>query len=332
MGSSFLATRAWSVVQLWALPFFLTAICAVSGCSQVAPPTANDQSDTIISVDVRLVVLHVSVRNKRGDIVSGLQRRNFRLDEDGQPQTIQAFHPENTPVAVGLVVDNSGSMTRKRPDVTAAAVAFARSSNPDDHMFVVNFNERPTLGLPDLKLFSGSAGELVGALLKPGPPGRTALYDAISDALAHVRRSSIERKALVVIGDGGDNASTHTLNQVLRDIARSDVIIYTIGLFDREDPDVNPRVLQRIANASGGQAFLPKMSAEAGKICQNIAKGIRTQYAISYSPSNQKFGGEYRTIKVGVTGDHGAKLQARTRAGYVASPSRTSSIAKEGRQ
>jgi Ca-activated chloride channel family protein len=330
MGSSLLATRAWSVFQLWALPFFLTAICAVSGHPQVASPTANDRSDTIISVDVRLVVLHASVRNKRGDIVLGLQQRNFRVDEDGRPQTIQAFHPEDTPVAVGLVVDNSGSMTRKRPDVTAAAVAFARSSNPDDHMFVVNFNEHPTLGLPDLKLFSASAAELEGALLRPQPSGRTALYDAISDALAHVRRSIIERKALVVISDGGDNASTHTLNQLLRDITQSDVIVYTIGLFDREDPDVNPRALQRIANASGGQAFLPKVSAEAEKICRNIARDIRTQYAISYSPSNQKFGGEYRTIRVSVTGDHGAKLQARTRAGYVASQS--GSAAKEGRQ
>jgi Ca-activated chloride channel family protein len=115
-------------------------------------------------------------------------------------------------------------MTTKRPDVTAAAVAFAHSSNPDDQMFVVNFNKRPTLGLPDVKLFSASAAELEGALLKPGPQGRTALYDAISDALAHVRRSSIERKALVVISDGGDNASMQTLSQVLRDIARSDVM------------------------------------------------------------------------------------------------------------
>jgi Ca-activated chloride channel homolog len=323
------AKRAWSVFPLWALPFFMTAICAVSGRAQVAPLTANDQTITTISVDVRQVVLHVSVWDKKGGIVSGLQERNFRVDEDGQPQIIRAFHSEDIPVAVGLVVDNSGSMTRKRPDVTAAAVAFARSSNPDDQMFIVNFNEYSSLGLPDMKLFSTSVAELEDALLKPIPAGRTALYDAIIGALAHVRKSSIERKALVVISDGGDNASTHTLNQVLRDIAESDVAIYTVGLFDAEDTDINPRVLRRIAIASGGQTFLPKMSADAVQICRHIARDIRTQYAISYSPSNGKFAGEYRGIKVSVTGEHGAKLQARTRAGYVASSS--GSASREGR-
>jgi len=330
MGSGRIAKRAWSVSPLWALPFLLTAICAVAGRSQVAAPIANDQSNTTISVDVRLVVLHVSVWNKNGVIVPGLQQQNFEVDEDGQTQTIQAFHAEDTPVAVGLVVDNSGSMTRKRPDVTAAALAFARASNPDDQMFIVNFNEHLNLGLSDMKLFSASVTELEDALLRPVPAGKTALYDAILSALAHVRRSGVERKTLVVIGDGGDNASTHTLNQVLREIAQSDVAIYTIGLVDAGDPDVNPRVLRLIANASGGQAFLPKATADAVQICRRIAKDIRTQYAISYSPSNQTFGGEYRTIKVRVTGEHGAKLQARTRAGYVASPS--GSAAREGRQ
>jgi Ca-activated chloride channel family protein len=180
-----------------------------------------------------------------------------------------------------------------------------------------------------MKLFSTSVAELEDALLKPIPAGRTALYDAIIGALAHVRKSSIERKALVVISDGGDNASTHTLNQVLRDIAESDVAIYTVGLFDAEDTDINPRVLRRIAIASGGQTFLPKMSADAVQICRHIARDIRTQYAISYSPSNGKFAGEYRAIKVSVTGEHGAKLQARTRAGYVASSS--GSASREGR-
>jgi Ca-activated chloride channel homolog len=172
--------------------------------------------------------------------------------------------------------------------------------------------------------------ELEDALLKPVPAGKTALYDAILGALAHVRRSRTERKALVVISDGGDNASSHTLNQVLREITQSDVAIYTIGLFDAGDPDVNPRVLRLIAKASGGQAFLPKVSGDAVEICQDIANDIRTQYAISYSPSNGVFAGEYRTIKVSVTGDHGGKLQARTRAGYVATPA--ASVAREGRQ
>jgi VWFA-related protein len=279
---------------------------------------------------VRLVVLHTSVRKNKGGIVSGLQERNFRVDEDGQPQVIRAFHLEDVPVAVGLVVDNSGSMTKKRSDVTAAAVAFARSSNQADQMFIVNFNENVTFGLPDTKLFSASVGELERALLKPAPPGRTALFDAISGALAHVQQSGNERKVLVVISDGGDNASRRTLHQVLQDIARSDVTIYTIGLFDEDNPDLNPQVLRRIAKASGGEAFLPRMPADAVQICERIAKDIRTQYTISYSPSNQTFDGGRRTIKVTVTGNHGAKLQARTRTGYIASSDGTA--ANEGRR
>jgi Ca-activated chloride channel homolog len=301
----------------WALPFFLPAVCVVSAHAQAL---TNDQPGAAISVDVRVVVLHVSVRNKKGGIVSGLQERNFSVEEDGQPQTIQAFHPEDIPVAVGRVVDNSGSMNTKRSDVTAAAVAFARSSNPSDEMFIVNFNEHATFSLPDTKLFSASPAELEDAPLKPVPTGKTALYDAISAALAHLQKSSSERKVLVVISDGGDNASTHTLDQVLQDAGRSDVTIFTIGLFDEDDQDRNPRVLRRIARASGGEAFLPSVPAEAIQICEHIAKDIRTQYTISYSPSNQQFDAEYHAIKVSVTSDKGAKFQGRTRAGYIASP------------
>ncbi len=312
--------RARSVSVFWALSFFLPAIFAVSGYLQAAPAVAASEPTTTISVDVRLVVLHASVRNKQGGIVSQLQKRNFTVNEDGQPQTIREFHPEDIPVAVGLVVDSSGSMKKKRSDVTAAAVAFAGSSNPDDEMFIVNFNEHVTLGLPDTKLFSASPTELQGALLKSVPVGKTALYDAISDALKHLAKSGRERKALVVISDGGDNASEHSLNQVLDNAGRSGVTIYTIGLFDEEDQDRNPRVLRRIAKATGGESFLPKMPAEAVRICEHIAKDIRTQYTFSYSPSNQRFDGEYRTIRVNATGDYGEKFQVRTRPGYIASP------------
>ncbi len=310
--------RARSFSKFWALSFFWPAGFALSAHPQAAATIA--EPDTTISVAVRLVVLHLSVRNNKGDIASGLQERSFRVNENGQPENILAFHPEDIPVAAGLVVDNSGSMLKKRSDVTAAAVAFARASNPRDEVFIVNFNENATLGLPDTKLFSASAAELEGALLKPAPAGRTALYDAISAALAHLEKSRSERKVLIVISDGGDNASQHTQDQVLREIGRSDAAIYTIGLFDEDDPEGDPGVLRRIARASGGEAFLPKISAEAVQICEHIAKDIRTQYTISYSPTNQKFDGEYRKIKVSVTGDNGARLVARTRAGYIASP------------
>jgi Ca-activated chloride channel family protein len=152
------------------------------------------------------------------------------------------------------------------------------------------------------------------------PPGRTALYDAIAAGLTHLRESAKERKALVVISDGGDNASKTTLDELLQQIYRSDVAVYTIGLFDEEDPDSNAGVLRRIASASGGERYLPARSADAVGICERIAHEIRNQYTISYSPSNQRFDGKLRNIKVSATGSRGEALVVRTRTRYIAGP------------
>jgi len=312
--------RARNASTFRAFLFLLPAVCAVSGHAQTNLPVASVEADATISVDVRLVVLRASVRNKDGQLASGLSQNNFIVWEDGQPQTIRTFSQEDVPLAVGLVVDNSGSMKNKRADVTAAAVAFARTSNQDDDIFVVNFNDRVTMDLPDQKLFSSAAAELEKALLLPPPEGRTALYDAIGTALERLRQSGREKKVLVVISDGGDNASGRTLNQVMQQIRRSDTTIFTIGVFDQEDTDRNPGVLRQIAGASGGEAFLPQKTADTVRVCEYIARDIRNQYTISYSPSNQNFDGRYRTIKVGATGERGAKLRVKTRPGYIASP------------
>lgn len=301
-----------------ALRFLLPVLSAGFAYSQNLAPATTLEASATISVDVRLVVLRALVRNKDGTAVSGLREQNFRLEEDGQPQTIRGFRTDDIPVAIGLVIDNSKSMARKRSDVAAAAVAFARSSNPDDELFIVNFNERTSSGLPSTKLFSASPIELRAAIEQPVDAGKTALYDAITVALTHLEKAASERKALVVISDGGDNASSQTLNQILRSVGHSDVTIYTIGMFDEDDADANPRVLQRIAQASGGEAFLPKRSSEAVPICEQIARDIRTQYTISYSPSNATLDGKYRTIKLQATDNRGAKLKVRTRAGYFA--------------
>ena len=213
-------------------------------------------------------------------------------------------------------------MNRKRNDVTAAALAFVRSSNPQDEMFIVNFNERVSLGLPAAKLFSASPSELEGALNGVPARGMTALYDAIEDGLAHFARASREKKVLIVVSDGGDNASHRKLPQVLHDAARSDVIIYAIGLFDEHDADQNPGVLRKFASATGGEAFLPGESSEVVPICERIAEDIRHQYTIGYVPSDQKLDGTYRAIKVTATGPRGKRMFVRTREGYIASPDR----------
>jgi Ca-activated chloride channel family protein len=275
-----------------------------------------------ISVDVDLVVLHVTVRDRKGEFVSALRKEDFHVFEDGRRQTIRLFHHEDVPLSVGLLVDNSTSMGRKRGDVTAAALAFVRSSNPQDEMFIVNFNERVSLGLPSAKLFSTSAGELEKALNGVPARGQTALYDAIEVALAHLKKASREKRVLIVVSDGGDNASHHKLQRVLKDAERSDVIIYTIGLFDESDADQNPGVLKKLAHATGGEAFLPSGSSEVVPICEGIAEDIRHQYTIGYVPSNQKLDDTYRTIRVTATRPHGGKVFVRTRAGYLATPER----------
>jgi Ca-activated chloride channel homolog len=288
----------------------------------LAQEGASAESDAI-KVDVDLVVLHATVRDRQGKFVPGLQKEAFHVFEDGEPQTIRLFKHEDMPVSVGLVVDNSSSMAAKRGDVTAAALAFAQSSNPRDEMFVVNFNEHVSLGLPVSEAFTASPSKLEMALNGVPARGMTALYDAIEEGLAHLKEASREKKVLIVVSDGGDNASRHTLSEVLGAAERSDVIVYTIGIFDESDGDQNPGVLKKLARATGGEAFLPNASAQVTQICERIASDIRQQYTIGYAPTNQNFDGSYRTIKVTAAEPHDGKLYVRTRVGYIASPKRT---------
>jgi VWFA-related protein len=283
---------------------------------------AIGQSGSTISVAVNLVVLHATVRDKRGRFVSGLSAEDFRVLDDGAAQTIKVFQHEDVPVAVGLVVDNSWSMRRKKQAVTEAALAFVRSSNERDQMFVVNFNERVSFGLPRTEPFSDSVVELEQALNGVPANGKTALYDGIEAGLAQLTKATRDKKVLIVISDGGDNASRHTLGQVLEDAERSTAIIYTIGLFDPYDEDSNPGVLRKIARATGGETFLPEETREVVKICERIAKDIRNQYTIGYTPTDEKMDRAYRTINVTAKGPHGEKLLVRTRTGYITSPDR----------
>lgn len=293
---------------------YLLLLVALPGPAQERAPAGDD----VIKVDVDLVVLHATVRDRQGAFVPGLKKEDFHVFEDGRAQVIRLFRHEDMPVSVGLVVDNSSSMGRKRGDVIAAALAFARSSNPLDRMFIVNFNEQVALGLPASEPFTASPSELEKALKGVPARGRTALYDAIEKGLDQLKKTSLEKKVLIVVSDGGDNASRHTLSQALADAERSGVIVYAIGIFDEFEADQNPGVLRKIARATGGEAFLPSSSAEVTPICERIAADIRQQYTLGYAPSNQRFDGSYRTIKVTAAGLHGGKLFVRTRAGYFA--------------
>lgn len=303
-------------------PLVLFALTALDLESQPPAPLEANRLSPTISVNVDLVVLNATVRDPKSFFVSGLQKNNFRVYENGEPQSIKFVSHEDVPVAVGLIVDNSGSMRRKRADVTSAALTFVRSSNPNDEIFIVNFNERVSLGLPSTVLFSASVPQLEKALNGVPAYGETALYDGIEAGMAHLKKASLNKKVLIVISDGGDNASHYTLARVLRDVEESDDLIYTIGLFDEYDTDRNPKVLKELARATGGEAFFPKETTDVVKICERIAQDIRNQYTIGYEPTDQKLDDTYRRVTVMATGPRGEKLLVRTREGYIAAPGR----------
>jgi VWFA-related protein len=277
---------------------------------------APDREAFRISVDVALVALEATVRDRGGHAVPDLDSKDFDVFEDGRPQTIRLFRHEDTPVAVGLVIDHSGSMREKLGDVTAGARAFVRSSNSRDQMFVVNFNEIVSLGLPVGMRFSDSAEQLGEAIGGTPAIGTTALYDAIIAALKRLEEGNRDKKVLIVISDGGDNASKARLDTVLEMAEHSSVTIYAIGIFDSDDPDGNPKVLHRLAHETGGEAFFPARLSEAVEICERIARDIRDQYTIGYSSTNGNRSEAYHKVRLVARAKTGGKLTVRTRAGY----------------
>jgi Ca-activated chloride channel homolog len=288
--------------------------------SRQSPPRPNDQIDNqdTIKINVELVVLHATVQNSNLTPVSGLGKEDFQVYEDGVLQEIESFSHEDIPVTVGLVIDNSGSMRPKRAEVITAALAFARASNNKDQIFVVNFNEHVSFGLPANTPFTNKTAELEVALSKVAADGMTALYDAVAAALDHLKKGNLDKQALIVISDGADNASRLNMAQIMALARRSDAIIYTIGIYDRDDPDRNPGSLKQLAKATGGAAFFPGSVNNIVQICERIARDIRNQYTITYMPTNINYDGKYRVIQVKATAPDRGRLRVRARAGYYA--------------
>jgi VWFA-related protein len=270
--------------------------------------------DFVIRSDVRLVLLDVSVKDARGSSVTGLAKDHFTVFENGDAQPITVFANDDVPVTVGILVDESLSMLPKRDDVISAAEIFIQASNPHDEIFVLNFNDAVKRGLPGQTLFSDDIGQLKDALERGVPRGRTAFYDAIVDGLQQLALGGREKKALVVISDGGDNASRHTRAEVSGMVERSLATIYAVGLFDADDTDQNPGILKRLADVSGGEAFFPPSPSSMAGICQGIAKEIRTRYTIGYLPPANH--GPLRHVQVRVSAPGHSGLRARTRTRY----------------
>jgi VWFA-related protein len=286
----------------------------------------------VISTDVNLVILPVTVTDRKHHFVSGLDASQFRVYEEGRLQMPTLFEAEDIPVSVGLVVDHSGSMGARKTEVIDGAEAFVRASNPQDEEFVVNFDDEVRLGLPPNVPFTGNLDQLTIALSAASASGMTAMYDAIAVGLNHLRNAHKEKKVLILITDGDDNASHYFLDQVLKMARASNVLIYSVGLLDTyqiknaRDPytaeqyellfDEDKRVLTQLAKETGGAAYFPKNADEVIRVCQQIASDIRHQYTLGYNPRDDGRGG-FRKIRVEIVGSGRGKLVTRTRTGYL---------------
>jgi len=275
----------------------------------------------LVSVKTDLVMLNVTVVDRHGVLVPGLTKDQFAVYDSGTRQPIALFVSEDLPATVGLLIDSSGSMRTHREPVTAAATAFAAFSHPSDQLFTVNFNDQVWPGLPPHVTFAEDVEQLRSALLRAPAVGKTALYDAMTRALDHLRLGTCERKALIVISDGGDNASSHTLDDVLQQARGAAAVIYAVALVDPDDRTANPGVLKKLARETGGDAFTPKRAQDVMAAFAQIAREIRSGYTIGFSPQGSPDEG-FRPVRVVVDAGHGRQLTARTRAGYYAGTGR----------
>ncbi len=300
----------------------LAVVLLVCGAAAYARAPQSAQSDSAnqgtISVVTALVVLPVRVTGADGDFVSGLTQEQFRVFENGRKQPITLFRQEDTPVTVGLVVDHSSSMGPKLKSVATAVSAFAQSSNPEDEMFVVDFSDNVSVKLPGGKPFTSNPRELAQAVSAVSAHGMTALYDAVAEGLDHLQLGRSDKKALIVVSDGGDNASRRKYAEVLELAHRSQAVIYAIGLVDAHEEE-NPEVLRRLCKDTGGLAFFPAEGQSVSDISASIAHDLREQYTIGFSPE-KKNDGAFRKIRVEVTAPGRGKLLVRTRSGYFAGP------------
>jgi Ca-activated chloride channel homolog len=271
-----------------------------------------------------MVVLRASVVNQKGQFVPGLKENNFRVFEDKTEQKIALFDQEDVPVTIGLVIDNSGSMREKRPQVNSAALTLVQTSNPQDEVFVVNFNDEYYLDLDED--FTNDPKQLREALDRIDSRGSTALYDAVIGSLDHLKKGHKDKRVLVVVTDGDDDASRKSFEYTLQAAQQSNALIYAVGVFSDDDRKNSRRmvkhskkILTELAEATGGEAFFPENLSEVEPICTLIAHDIRNQYTLGYYPVNTAKDGSFRAVHVDIIPPKGAgKLAVRTRTGYYA--------------
>jgi VWFA-related protein len=270
------------------------------------------------------VVCNTTVADESGRLITNLPQSAFSVFEDGVRQQIRVFNREDLPVSLGLIIDNSGSMRAKRASVEAAALALVKDSSPRNEVFVVNFNDIAYIDLPHGKAFTSDIEEMKQALTRIDARGSTAMRDAVQVSLDHLRANAHqEKKVLVMVTDGVENASkvSRSLEELVRNARQSGVVIYCVGLLtdeDKRDAAAAKQQLNALAEATGGETFYPKDVSAVDRIAHQVAREIRSQYTIEYTPSNTAMDGAFRKIRVAVSAP--GRLTPRTRTGYYATP------------
>jgi VWFA-related protein len=297
----------------------LVVILAAALVLPSAPVPLRGQETPVFSAQSELVVLHVTVRDRKGAYVDDLAQDAFAVVEDSQAQSVKFFSDTDTPVTVGLLVDGSASMYGNRNLAVAGAAEFAEASAKDDELFALAFNEVVTPALPAGLPFTNDSRVLREGLERTIiARGRTALYDAISAGVDYLGRGSRERKVLVVLSDGGDNASRTSRERAVRKAQESNAVVYTIALIEPGMRGTNPKLLEELSQSTGGRSFRPSRAQDLPGILRDIAVEIRNTYTIGYASTNTARDGGFRRVRVVVTAPPGRPLVVRSRTGYVA--------------
>ncbi len=297
----------------------ILALLATGLLTVLAPAGwAQRDSGAVFRADTRLVVLHASVVDKNGNLVTGLPESAFTVYENGVKQEIKLFRQEDVPVSMGLIIDDSGSMRDKRRKVESAALTLVKKSNPQDEVFIVNFNDEAYLDVD----FTNDINKMEEGLARIDSRGGTAMRDALSMSIDYLlQHAKRDKKVLLVVTDGNDNTSNISLEKLVHKAQQSEVLIYAVGLLNQEQKRERKRArraLDALTKASGGLAYYPESLEEVEQITSKVAHEIRNQYVIAYSPANPQLDGSYRRIKVDVRAK--GKPMVRTRSGYYATP------------
>jgi Ca-activated chloride channel family protein len=272
-----------------------------------------------IRMNVDMVLIPITITDPMNRLVTGLEQEDFQIFEGNGQQQIVSFAAEDAPVSIGIIFDLSGSMSSKLIRARASILEFIKTANPQDEFFVIGFNDRPEL----IEDFTSSVEDIQARLATVQSGHRTALLDAIYYGLVKMRDARHERKALLVVSDGGDNRSRYTEGEVRSQVREADVEIYSIGIFDpyasTPEERTGPQLLNEVSEETGGRLFRVDDIAEMGDIAEKISTELRNQYVIGYRPKNLTRDGKWRKVKVKVNPPPGLPpLTVHARTGYYA--------------